>query len=52
MSAPVGRSMFANGVFNIFKTMRNDFKDFVDVYFEESEDGDRSPRRREQFTLC
>lgn len=26
----------ANGVFNIFKTTRNDFKDFVDVYFDES----------------
>jgi hypothetical protein len=26
----------ANGVFNIFKTTRNDFKGFVDVYFDES----------------
>ena len=26
----------ANGVFNIFKTTRNDFKDFVDVYFDKS----------------
>ena len=26
----------ANGVFNIFKTTRSDFKDFVDVYFDES----------------
>jgi len=26
----------ANGVFNIFKTTRNDFKDFVDLYFDES----------------
>jgi len=26
----------ANGAFNIFKTTRNDFKDFVDVYFDES----------------
>ena len=26
----------ANGAFNIFKTTRNDFKDFVDLYFDES----------------
>ena len=26
----------ANGVFNIFKTTRNDFKDFGDVYFDKS----------------